>query len=222
MKPLQTAGANGLPFDKSYWDDMYIEDEESVIDGIYNAENHAGYICELLKLFEISVHSLGDFGFGLGVLLREFISVLKPGKIIAIDPSGEAVNRLIQQKWVSSLNIAVKQSSIEAFEVSYLEKEPLDLIICNSVLQYLPEKDIPGCFDKLSRICKYLYITIPTSTDYKFMKKVLNFTDPYAYSRSRSFYTRNYKKYFTCVSHNLLESKRTVKESPILFDLFKF
>ena len=80
MRPLNSAGANGLPFDKTYWDDMYVEDEESVIDGIYNAENHARYVYELLQLFEISVKSLGDFGFGLGILLREFVSILKQKK----------------------------------------------------------------------------------------------------------------------------------------------
>ena len=47
MKPLSTGSANGLPFNKDYWDDMYAEDDESVIDGVFNAEGHAKYLYEL-------------------------------------------------------------------------------------------------------------------------------------------------------------------------------
>lgn len=221
MSAIVYRGANGLPFEKEYWDDMYIEDDESVIDGVFNAVNHARYVYELMQLFEISIHTIGDFGFGLGILLREFASVFKPKKIVAIDPSAEAINRILAEKWISSYNIAIQQNSIELYDSTYLQKYPLDLVICNSVLQYVPNNKVEICFEKLSKICKYLYITIPTVQDYKFMKSQLNFTDPYAFSRSKTFYTKLYKKYFTCVSHNLLESKSTIISSPIIFELFR-
>ena len=49
MKPLSTGSANGLPFNKDYWDDMYAEDDESVIDGVFNAEGHVRYLFELFN-----------------------------------------------------------------------------------------------------------------------------------------------------------------------------
>ncbi len=222
MRPLATRSANGLPFNQDYWDDMYAEDEESVIDGIFNAENHARYVLELFSLMEIKIGSVGDFGFGLGVLLKEFVKQLKPRRVVAIDPSLESVNGLLKQKWHKKLEIAIKQSTIEEFDSSYLKKNPLDLVICNSVIQYLPSKNVEGAFEKLAHISKYIYLSIPTSNDYEYMKKEFNFTDPYAYSRSRSFYLKSWKNHFHVVSHNVLESKYNVKQSPFLFELFRY
>lgn len=222
MRPLKNQTANGLPFDKMYWDDMYAEDDESIIDGVYNAENHAKYVYELFQLFEISVKSLGDMGFGLGVLLREFAMRFKPKQIVAVDPSDESINNLLNKKWHKSFNIAIQKSTIEDFNISYLSENPLDLLICNSVIQYIPNKNMILIFEKLSKICKYLYISIPTDEDYKYMKEYLNFSDPYAYSRKKKFYLNSWNKYFSIVSHNLLESKFHVAESPFLFELFRF
>jgi hypothetical protein len=222
MRPLSTKSANGLPFDKEYWDDMYAEDEESVIDGIFNAENHANYVFELFLLMEVKIRSIGDIGFGLGVLLKEFVSRFKPNRVVAIDPSEESINRLLKEKWHKKLAIAIKQSTIENYDITYLKKNPLDLVICNSVLQYLPKNNVESAFEKLAHISKYVYVSIPTAKDYEYMKKELNFTDPYAYSRDRKFYLKSWKNHFHAVSHNVLESKYTIKKSPFLFELFRY
>jgi 2-polyprenyl-3-methyl-5-hydroxy-6-metoxy-1,4-benzoquinol methylase len=222
VKPLFTGSANGLPFNKNYWDDMYAEDEESVIDGIYNAEGHAKYLFELFSLMEVKINSIGDMGFGLGVLLKEFVRQFKPSLTIAIDPSEECVTRIIKEKWIKNLNIAIKQSTIEDFDIKFLKEKPLDLVICNSVLQYLPNKNIEPVFEKLATMAKYVYIAIPTTKDYEYMKNELNFTDPYAYGRSRNFYLKAWKKHFMAISHNLLESRYNVKQSPFLYELFRY
>jgi hypothetical protein len=222
VKPLSTGSANGLPFNKDYWDDMYAEDDESVIDGVFNAEGHVRYLFELFKLMEINIRSIGDMGFGLGVLLKEFVRQFKPSRIIAIDPSEECVTRMIKEKWIKNLNIAIKQSTIEEFNIKFIKEKPLDLVLCNSVLQYLPNKNIEPAFEKLALISKYVYITIPTAKDYEYMRSELNFTDPYAYERSRNFYIKAWKKHFYAISHNLLESRYNVKESPFLYELFRY
>ena len=95
-------------------------------------------------------------------------------------------------------------------------------MICNSVLQYLPKNNVEGAFEKLAHISKYVYVSIPTAKDYEYMKKELNFTDPYAYSRDRKFYLKSWKNHFYAVSHNLLESKYTIKKPPFLFELFRY
>ena len=78
---------------------MYAEDEESIIDGVDNAKEHAKYLKSALTLGEIQVVSIGDFGFGKGILLKEMAKEFKPKRIIAIDPSKEANDKLKKQKW---------------------------------------------------------------------------------------------------------------------------
>lgn len=217
---MKNLSANGLPFDKNYWEEMYLEDEESLIDGIYNAKEHANYLDSIAKMIDLRVLRLGDFGFGLGKMLKEISRKLKPETIVAIDPSLEAVEKLKKAKWHNSYTIAISHSNLQNYNTNYLKENPLDLGIIFSVLQYFPDADVQKAFEKLSQICMYLYISIPTKEDYRQMKKDLNFTDPYAYSRPASFYHEARKKYFEIVSYNLWESKNVV-DSPFQYKLFR-
>lgn len=213
---------NRLPFDNNYWKTMYADDDESVIDGLYNAKEHAEYIKSIFRLQDTEVHSLGDFGFGLGALLQETSLALNVSRIVALDISIDCVNRLMKQSWHSKKDIAILNASIEDYESPYLEKHPLDLIIFNSVMQYIPDRSVKSVFKKLSKYCKYLYFCAPTDKDYDLMKEVMDFTDPYAYSRPLSFYRKSWKQYFTAVGLNLLESRSNVKDSPFVFELYRY
>lgn len=73
--------------------------------------------------------------------------------------------------------------SLETLKLPKLEKEPVELGICNSVIQYLPDGMIPGVLEKMAKYCNYLYFTVPTNEDYAVMKEEMSFTDPYAFSR---------------------------------------
>ena len=159
---------------------MYAEDEESIIDGVDNAKEHAKYLKSALTLGEIQVVSIGDFGFGKGILLKEMAKEFKPKRII------------------------------------------LDLGICNSIFQYIPTDKVSFAFAKLSRLCRYVYFSVPTKVDYEYMKKELDFIDPYAHVRDKKFYLKSISPHFTIVSLNLLESKVYNRESGFLYEFFRF
>jgi stage III sporulation protein SpoIIIAA len=56
----------------------------------------------VLNLGEVNVQSIGDFGFGKGILLREIAKEFNPKRIMAIDPSKEANDNLQKQKWIKT------------------------------------------------------------------------------------------------------------------------
>jgi len=218
--PPSILSANGEPFEDNYWKQMYVEDKGSVIDGMFNAKEHANYALQFFKLIEVEIKRLGDFGFGLGVLLEEFAYSFKPNFIVALDPSKYCVERLLKQKWHKKFNLVVHHQNFQDFKTDYLENEPLDLVILNSVLQYFPSSRFEEQIAKLSKICKYLYVTVPTKKDYKKMKEDLNFIDPYAYSRSAKFYKKAFEKYFSFISYNIMVSRKSSFEKPFLYELF--
>lgn len=205
MKPLSLSSANGLPFDENYWSLLY--GEKYTIDGIYNADRHIAYIRSLLDLMNVYVSTLGDFGFGQATILQEACRVFQPSRAFAVDPSQQMVARLKKQEWCKSFSLQIYYSTIEEFSAESWQKEPADLCFCNSVLQYLFADSIEPAFAKMSRMCRFLYFSVPTRRDYRRMKQRLEFTDPYAHSRSKSFYQKSFRPHFTMVSYNLLESK---------------
>lgn len=200
---------------------MYSEEDGAIIDGVHNAKEHARYIKSILDLAEMDVNSIADFGFGKGILLHEFIKEFKPKQILAIDPSKEAVTNLSKQKWLMKIKHKILQTTIEKFSESKTSKT-FDLGICNSIFQYIANKDVTSSFEKLSRLCKYLYFAVPTKVDYDYMKKELNFIDPYSNSRTKQFYLKALSPHFTIVSYNLLESKVIQKDSGFTYEFFRF
>ena len=200
---------------------MYSEEDGSIIDGVHNAKEHARYIKSILNLADVEVTSIADFGFGKGILLREFVKEFKPEQILAIDPSKEAVVNLSRKKWLTKVKHKISQTTIEKFSEPKNAKS-FDLGICNSIFQYIAQEDVIASFEKLSRLCKYLYFAVPTKVDYDYMKKELNFIDPYANSRTKQFYLKALSSYFTIVSYNLLESKVHKKDSGFIYEFFRF
>ena len=209
----------GLIMDETYWDSLYGDSYD--IDGVFNANKHAKYAFSLLSLMETKVQSLGDFGFGKGVLLREFVKVFRPARIIAVEPSPERVEELRSKAWIQKTHIQIHNSTLQEFNPPYMKYAPLDLAICNSVFQYIQDNEIKSLTEKLASMTRFLYFTVPTKIYYERMKKQIAFSDPYAYSRSTEFYRKILSKYFHFVSFNLMESK--IQSSPIFEEeIFKF
>ena len=200
---------------------MYAEEDESIIDGVDNAKEHAKYLKSVLNLGEISVASIGDFGFGKGILLKEMAKEFKPERIIAIDPSKEANDRLKKERWIKQFHLTIKRTTLENLDESKIRK-PLDLGICNSIFQYIPTDTVSFAFAKLSRLCKYVYFSVPTKVDYEYMQSELDFIDPYASIRDKKFYLESMNPHFTIVSLNLLESKIHTRDSGFLYEFFRF
>ncbi|MCT8335602.1 class I SAM-dependent methyltransferase [Leptospira sp. 85282-16] len=199
-------GKNGKKFDDSYWSDIYGNGLD--VDGSYNAKQHAEYLKALFQLMEIPVYKMADFGFGKAILLREMVKTFSPVKVYAVDASKEAYEDLKKKDWVKkSDKYHIYHESLETLKLPKLEKEPVELGICNSVIQYLPDSMIPGVLEKMAKYCNYLYFTVPTNEDYLAMKEEMNFMDPYAFSRSKKKYRKWISRDFEIVGYNLLQSK---------------
>lgn len=199
-------GKNGKVFDGSYWSDIYGNGLD--VDGSYNAKQHAEYLKALFLLMEIPVYKMADFGFGKAILLREMVKTFSPVKVYAVDTSKEAYEDLKKKDWVKrSDKFHLYHESLETLKLPKLEKEPVELGICNSVIQYLPDGMIPGVLEKMAKYCNYLYFTVPTNEDYVVMKEEMSFTDPYAFSRSKKKYRKWISRDFEIVGYNLLQSK---------------
>ena len=70
-------GAIGFP--DQYWHENY--SDPSDMDGIGNAKEHALYLKYLMGIEYIDVSSIIDFGFGLGPLFKEMLSVFDNGTL---------------------------------------------------------------------------------------------------------------------------------------------
>ncbi|GBF51956.1 methyltransferase domain protein [Leptospira ryugenii] len=206
FKPKPGLGKNGQSFGETYWKDIYGSGLD--VDGSYNAKQHAAYLKSLFSLMEIPVYRICDFGFGKAHLLKEFVKAFSPVKVYAVDASREAYLDLLKKDWVKhSDRFDIQNTSLEEFKIPKLEREPVELGICNSVLQYLPDQAIPSVVEKLGKYCNYLYFTVPTTEDYKEMKSELGFVDPFAFSRSKQKYRKWIAKDFEVVGYNVLQSK---------------
>ena len=193
-------------FEETYWSEIYFPYK---IDGEFNSNKHIEYIYSFFKLHNYQIRNIIDIGFGNGKLLKETITKIKPNKVIAIDISNLKTNELLKKKWLRNTNFAVYNIDFLTFDTSNFEKKPFDLSICNSVLQYIKSiEDLELCFIKLSKISKYVYMSIPTDKDYTLMKSKLNFTDRFAFQRTKDLYLHLIKKYFRIISYNILENKK--------------
>ena len=217
MESKKTTASNGKPFDEEFWSMMY----GLCIDGIYNSKEHLKYCNAIFNLMRIKPKSIGDFGFGKATLLKEAIKTFKPDRIIAIEPTEKLVADLLKKKWIIYWNIEILQETIQSFDISNIVNNPLTFGIFTSTMQYIQDNEVEMVFEKLSKITRYLYFTVPTINDYIRMEKQLNFVDEYAYRRSKEFYLEKLKSYFTIVSFNLLESK-SFKNSHFPEELYRF
>ncbi|MCX7997328.1 MAG: class I SAM-dependent methyltransferase [Leptospiraceae bacterium] len=209
-------------FEKEYWETLYVEDEDSVIDGLFNSYLHAKYAKSLFDLVDYKISTLCDIGFGLGFMLRDFCKVFKPKFVLGLEPSFYCIEKLQKHTWYKKLNLVIINNTFQNWDATHYKKEPFDLTVINSVIQYFPSTTLEADIQKLSEISKFVYLTLPTKKDYIEMKKELNFVDPYANARTGKFYKKLFSKYFYFISYNLLESKCNSKESPFTYELFRF
>ena len=211
---MKSKSANGLPFEKKYWDEVYGDGLD--VDATFNAREHAAYLHSLFALMEIRVSSICDIGFGKAVLLKEFCRIFKPAKVLAVDPSLQMVGELVRKSWIKKYNIGVKNESVSEVRLNSF----YSLTILNSVAQYIPDQDLKKLLRMLASSTRYVYFSAPTKSDYKRMKKELGFSDPYAYKRSKQDYIKMISPWFHFVSMNLLETKK--KPGKFVDELFLF
>lgn len=205
------------PFDQNYWDEQYRD--LKTIDGIGNVKDHSRYVAAYFNLEGFNVESMVDLGFGLGYLMKEFARTFKPRRIEGIEPS-EHVFKKMRMK-----NAKLYQEDLLTWATHpNRARWAFDLAICNSVLQYLSDKELKIVLPVLAQRCRYLYLTVPTDVEYYRQQSELEFADPWARVRTREQYQRLLKPHFTFISSRILESKIHYDEKTTPFQdlLFRF
>lgn len=207
---MKEKGAEG--FDQSYWDKNYAVPKE--MDGIGNAKQHARYLKAYFELEQIEIQSIIDFGFGLGHLTNEVLKTFKPWRFNGIEPSAPAFEKTCK-RFTKFEDIKTKLECTDI--LSWSKKQTagarwFHLGICTSVWQYLSDDEISEILPVLSRMVRYLYLTVPTDKELDKQINVLDFYDNLAIRRERGRYLELMSPYFTLVSSRIWESKTHFNE----------
>jgi hypothetical protein len=190
-------------FEKEYWDHNY--SDPSTMDGIGNAKDHVNYLKAFLELEMVDVSSIIDLGFGYGYLFQKMLKAFIPYRARKLKP--------VESTKLELLNESIQQwcNRTDSKKLSF------DLGLCNSVFQYIPDKELKEIIPVLSKRIKYLYLTVPTDMELDRQIEELEFNDTYAIRRSREFYRKILSKHFTNISSKLWESKYHFNEESTLF-----
>lgn len=207
----KASGADG--FDQSYWDKNYSEPKE--MDGIGNAKFHANYLKSYFDLEMVEINSVVDLGFGLGHLSAAVIRKFKPWRFHGIEPSapafkkgGARISKLPYSKMKLDCLDLVRWAKAQPANARWF-----DLGICTSVWQYLSDEEIKVVLPILSRMVRYLYLTVPTDKELDNQINDLDFYDDLAIRRTREEYFNLIAPHFTLVSSRIWESKTLFNES---------
>ncbi len=221
MKKIK--GSEG--FSTEYWETNYADPEE--MDNIVNAKEHIAYIKAIFALESVDINSIIDFGFGLGILFQEALSVFVPYRAHGIEPSSFAYDHVLNKniKPVESTKLVLENIDLVTWAQKEMKREKVfDLGLCTSVLQYLSDEEIKIVMPVLARRVRYLYLSVPTDLELKRQIEDVEFHDQYAIHRSREKYLKFIHPHFTFISSRLLESKIHFDEDTSSFTdlLFRF
>lgn len=208
-------------FEKDYWKANYSDADD--MDGVFNAKEHAEYVSAIFKLESVEVGSIADLGFGLGHMFKAFIEKFKPYRGLGLEISNYAFKKNDQSFFKNIDSMDLELLNMDA--LSWLEKpskEFFDLVLFNSVLQYIPSSDLDSLFKNLARKAKFVYLSAPTDEELELQVSQLDFKDEYAIRRTQREYLDALNPYFTVVSSRILESKFHFSKDNTLFGEFLF
>ena len=212
---MKEKGSNG--FSQNYWDENYAEPK--TMDGIGNAKEHIRYLRAYFAVDIVDISTIADLGAGLGHMFRQSLSIFRPYKALAIEPSDFAYKKLTSAKSsrITSTELDIKQIDLLSWCQDPNEEFIYDLGICTSVFQYLKSDEIKMILPILSHRFKYLYFSVPTDMELGRQRREIEFYDKYALRRSRSAYQKLLAPYFTVISSRVLESKKHFNQETSFF-----
>ena len=219
---VRKIGPDGLG--EEYWSTVYRTPGH--IDGHSNGKLHFEYVQTLFRLDMAHVGSIADFGFGEAGMLAAFIDGFRPHRAYGIEPSKVAFEG-VSEATLKREGVSLKIEQIGLRE--WCRRPPnawsfFDLGVANSVFQYLPDRHLEEVVPILARRIKWLYMTVPTSDEYQFMKQQTGFKDEWAHRRPTAYYRDLLGNHFDFIGSRLLESKSAFKgeDSPFTERLFRF
>lgn len=167
-------------FDKGYYHRFYEDPATRAVD---EAEFHrlVDHVVHYLKYLEVSVKRVLDVGCGLG-MWRQALKTHYPGmRYTGMDKSKHICKKY---GW--------KRGSV----TSLTSRTPYDLIICQSVFQYLNAKDVRAGIRNLAAVCRgAMYLEIVTKDDWN-QNCDRAATDGAIYLRTVDWYRKAISRYF--------------------------
>lgn len=187
-------------FDQAYYDRFYLSSKSRVT----SADEHAHlarFVFEFSKHNGIEIQSVLDVGAGIGLWKRW---IEKNAKKVAY--RGTEVS-----------DAMCKEYGFEKRDIArWRDRELYDLIVCQGVLQYLPDPDVAPAIANLAAMSKGLvYLEITTRLDLK-ERCDTERTDLDIFVRNGSYYRTILQKHFLQIGAGLWWSK---EYTPPFFEL---
>ncbi|HSC87701.1 MAG TPA: class I SAM-dependent methyltransferase [Polyangiaceae bacterium] len=178
-------------FDEAYYDRFYLSPKTRVI----TADEHAHlarFVFEYARWCGVEIQSVLDVGAGVGHWKRWIEKNAKK-----VEYTGTEVSRAMCEKY------GFLQQDIARWR----DRNQHDLIICQGVLQYLPDPDVAPAIANLAAMSRgFLYAEITTRLDLR-ERTDSDRTDQNIYVRNGSYYKGILQKHFLQVGAGLWWTK---------------
>ena len=165
-------------FDARYYAKWYEEDIET---RQYIADKAARFVMSYVDHMDAEIATVLDLGCGLGLWKK---ALMKHDRRI----------RYTGVEWSSHLcrKLGWEQGDVR----TYASRRTFDLVVCQAVLQYLPEDECALAVDNLGRLSRrFLYLEVLTAADAKEICEAEG-TDFDVHVRDAAWYARQLAKHF--------------------------
>lgn len=174
-------------FDEAYYK-RYYESARTRVTTPAEVARLANFVTAYLKHLQLPVKRVLDMGCGLGYWQQPLARAYPRAKYVGVEYSQYLCER---HGW--------QQGSV----VDYRARSPFDLIICQGVLQYLPDAEAAAAIANLAELCRgALYLEALTREDWE-QNCDQRRTDPALRLRLASWYRRHLYRYFTACGGGL-------------------
>ena len=179
-------------FDENYYR-RYYGDQTTRVTSQREIHRLGNFVCSYVKYLQLPVERVLDVGCGMGywqaVISRHFPRATYTGVEF-------------------SKYLCEKKGWINGSVVDFSADEPFDLVICQGVLQYLPNAQANKGVANLGKLCRgALYLEALTENDWRTVCDQTT-TDGNTHLRSGSWYHQRLGKSFTAVGGGVFISRR--------------
>jgi len=165
-------------FDERYYEKWYLDDIETRRSV---AENAARFVLSYIEHMDASVSTVLDLGCGIGLWKKALLKLDRSLKYTGVEYSSHVCRKF---GWV--------QADVR----TYAPRKTFHLVVCQGVLQYLPDAGCEQAIDNLARLSsRFLYLEVLTAAD---AKEVCadDGTDFDVYAREARWYATRLAKHF--------------------------
>jgi len=180
-------------FDARYYSKWYGED---LATRQYIADKAARFVLSYVEYMDTSIVTVLDVGCGLGLWKKALLKLDGRIRYTGVELSTHLCRKL---GW--------ERGDVR----TYAPRRPFDLVICQAVLQYLPDEECERAIRNLGRMSRrFLYLEVLTAADAKEICAPEG-TDFDVHTREAAWYARRIAKHFVNLGGGLY-AKRTMRQ----------